>query len=609
MICFMKSEDMRWNMELKLDKKKYGSFDYMTIPLKIYPAGVYALVINKVITASVPAMQTFIIASLIDHVRLVLSNEYERAAVFKLVSVLLLLIIFSYCSGSIESYFKLKTEIQAGRNYVGVLLRKTASLPYWCIEDENSCQLIDRVCKDADNRLISGLQYLMDISELVIRVITLLFILSIQVWWAGIAIVAAAIPLFKLSIRAGKENYDAMKDAKQYELLAKDYQKVLTDRTSVEERTLFGFSDAVNDRWLDKYEQARKITLKVTLVNFIKMKVSSLITVVLSLFITSVLLVPLTNGGLSLGMFIAVSSAAFSLIQIMSWQLAWLTERLANAREYMNDLTVYMGFGQAEKVLEKDGEFPPGVESIEFKDITFQYPHTEKYILNHFSFKIEKGKHYAIVGKNGAGKTTITKLLLGLYDDYQGEILIYERDIRSYGKRTLMDMFSVVHQDFARYELSVAENIKLHNDIRDDEQRFDEVLGLSGLKKFTENLPHGTDTYLGKLEKEGVDASGGQWQRIAIARALYKNAEVRILDEPTAALDPVSESEVYKMFGEISQNMTTVFITHRMGAARLADIILVVDDGHAAETGSHEQLVSSGGIYAQMYEMQKEWYQ
>lgn len=229
--------------------------------------------------------------------------------------------------------------------------------------------------------------------------------------------------------------------------------------------------------------------------------------------------------------------------------------------------------------------------------------------MNHFSFKIEKGKHYAIVGKNGAGKTTITKLLLGLYDDYQGEILINGKDIRLYEKRTLMDMFSVVHQDFARYELSVSENIKLNDDSGEDKQWFNEVLKLSGLDVFTGNLPHGIDTYLGKLEKEGIDASGGQWQRIAIARALYKNAGVRILDEPTAALDPVSESEVYRMFGEISQNMTTVFITHRMGAARLADTIIVVSDGGVVETGSHEELVNTGGIYAQMYELQKEWYQ
>lgn len=596
-------------MKFQLDKKKNGLFDYVMIPLEIYPLGVCALIINKVVTASIPAMQTFMIASLIDHVRLVLISAYEREAIFKLVAVLLILIIFSYCSGSIESYFKLKTEIQIGKKYVEVLLKKTASLPYCYVEDENSYQLIDRVCKEADNRVIAGLQYLMDISELVIRVMSLLFILSMQVWWVGIAIVAAAIPLFKLSIRAGKENYDAMKEAKQYELLARNYQKVLTDRNSVEERTLFGFSDAVNDRWMEKYEKARKITLKAALVNYIKMKVSSLITVVLSLLIISVLLIPLTGGNLSLGMFIAVSSAAFSLIQPMSWQLAWLMERLANAREYMNDLTVYIGFENEEKVLEKE-ECQVSVESIEFRDVTFKYPNTEKNILNHFSFKIEKGKHYAIVGKNGAGKTTITKLLLGLYDDYQGEILINGKDIRLYEKRTLMDMFSVVHQDFARYELSVSENIKLNDDSGEDKQWFNEVLKLSGLDVFTGNLPHGIDTYLGKLEKEGIDASGGQWQRIAIARGYFRNHKMIVLDEPTSAIDPYEESNMYQTFEQMAKGKIAILVTHRMGAVKIADRIIVLKAGRIVEDGTFEELMSGrDSEFQRMYSLQKHWYQ
>lgn len=589
-------------------EKKYRLFDYISTLANIYPAGVCAIIINKAVTALVPAMQTLLIASLIDHVRLVLTNGQERATVFGLVAALLVLIIFTYCSGSIENYFRLKTEIQVGKKYVGALLRKTASLPYWYIEDEDYYQMTDRVCKDSDQKLVSGFQYMLDMGELIIRVVALLLILSMQVWWAGIAIVAVAIPLFRLSIKAGKQNYDAMKDAEQYELLARDYHKVLTDRETAEERTLFEFSEAVNDRWFAQYEKSRKITLKVILANFIKMKVSSLITVVLSLLIISMLLIPLSGGELSLGMFIAVSSATLSLVQLMSWQLAWLTERLANAREYMNDLTVFMGLKEEEKVLEKGRKNLPCVESIEFIDVTFNYPNTEKYILEHFSLRMEKGKHYAIVGKNGAGKTTITKLLLGLYDDYQGKILINGKDIKSYDKRTLMDMFSVVQQDFARYQLSVAENIKLGSDSNDVEKRFEETLSLSGVDEFAANLPYGIDTNLGKLE-EGVDISGGQWQRVAIARALYKNAEVRILDEPTAALDPVSESEIYRMFGEISKNETTVFITHRMGAARLADIIIVVNDGCVSEAGSHEQLLGIGGIYAQMYELQKEWYQ
>ena len=160
----------------------------------------------------------------------------------------------------------------------------------------------------------------------------------------------------------------------------------------------------------------------------------------------------------------------------------------------------------------------------------------------------------------------------------------------------------MVYQDFAKYSISVRENVQLGDVLVQNDDRVQEILMQIGLEM-------DLDINLGKIRTNGTDLSGGQWQRIAIARSLYSRASIRILDEPTAALDPVAESEVYEMFGRISMGQSTIFITHRLGAARLADQIIVLDEGHVAEQGGHEELMGLGGIYAQMFEAQRSWYQ
>ena len=226
-----------------------------------------------------------------------------------------------------------------------------------------------------------------------------------------------------------------------------------------------------------------------------------------------------------------------------------------------------------------------------------------------FCLRMEKGRHYAFVGVNGAGKTTITKLLTGLYREYEGEILLNEKPLSSYTQAELKAYFSVVCQDFARYQISLEDNIALGNVLEYDEEKIREAAGRIGLSDVIEKLPEGMRTPLGKVKEKGVDLSGGEWQRVAVARALYRPTAVRILDEPTAALDPVAESDIYRLFGRISAGGTTIFITHRLGGARLADRIIVIAKGQVAESGSHEELLAANGIYAEMFEAQRSWYQ
>ena len=271
----------------------------------------------------------------------------------------------------------------------------------------------------------------------------------------------------------------------------------------------------------------------------------------------------------------------------------------------MADVNALCMMDEMEGAQDAPGEIA-GFESITIRNLRFGYAGSEHLILNGLNMEFKRGKHYAIVGINGAGKTTLTKLLLGLYPDYEGEILFNGKELRELTAAEQKGYFSVVYQDFVRYQLTVEENIAFEEPKR--KEKVLEALSAAGLSEMIERLPKGIQTSLGRLEEESTDLSGGQWQRLAIARALANDAPVRILDEPTAALDPVSESELYQEFERISKDKTTILISHRLGSARTADEIYLLGEGHVLEHGSHEELMNLDGLYAEMYNTQRSWY-
>ena len=202
---------------------------------------------------------------------------------------------------------------------------------------------------------------------------------------------------------------------------------------------------------------------------------------------------------------------------------------------------------------------------------------------------------------------SMTKLMTGLYRDFKGEILLNGRDIRTYDAKALKSLCSAVFQDFARYQVPARASIAVGLPAR--EARVEDAVRTVGLRDAIDALPKGLDTPLGKIYEGGQDLSGGEWQRVAIARALVSGAPVRILDEPTAALDPMSESRFYEQFAGMSRGVTTLFISHRLGSTRLADRIFVIDGGRIAEEGTQAELLAAGGLFADMFEAQRSWYQ
>lgn len=254
--------------------------------------------------------------------------------------------------------------------------------------------------------------------------------------------------------------------------------------------------------------------------------------------------------------------------------------------------------------------FPaPIQQGFVFEDVGFRYPGAERWAVRHLSFTLHAGEVVALVGENGAGKTTLVKLLTRLYDPVEGRILLDGRDLRDYDLDALRAGIGVIFQDFVRYNLTAADNIAVGRiAARDDTARIERAAQRSQADAVIARLPAGLVQMIGKRFKNGVELSGGEWQKMAIARAYMREAQVLILDEPTAALDARAEYEVFARFKDLSERRTAVLISHRFSSVRMADRILVLADGKVESQGTHEELLAEGGRYAELFELQAAGY-
>jgi len=313
----------------------------------------------------------------------------------------------------------------------------------------------------------------------------------------------------------------------------------------------------------------------------------------------------LLDGEITVGAFAAVYNSIGVLFMYM--------ERVIN-----NQIgTIANNFGQIRNFL-KFLEIPTDNRSdlsinkkstLTIKNASFKYPNSNNNSLKEINLSIKSGEIIAIVGENGAGKTTLIKLLTGLYKPTQGSVKIGDIDVNTISYRSLFENVSGIFQRYQRYALTLKENVQ----IADFEKEYvdgkvEKILEDNHIDKDNKNtFPNGLDTMLSR-EFDGVELSGGQWQRIAIARGFYRDSDIIVLDEPTASIDPIEESAIYKKFVEIAKDKTAIIVTHRMGSAKIAERIIVMKNGEIVETGSHDDLITTGGAYAEMYAMQADWY-
>ena len=280
----------------------------------------------------------------------------------------------------------------------------------------------------------------------------------------------------------------------------------------------------------------------------------------------------------------------------------------SNLERCCNDCAAFREFVEStEKSESKPNVNFDSVDSIEFKNVSFTYPSAEKSTINDMSFKVNKGENIAVVGENGAGKTTAVKLLCGLYYPTSGDILVNGKSSLDFSSDSYFNLFSAVFQDYYFMPMTIAENISTTSDY--DSERLYSAFEKAGIANKINTLPDKEKSYMIKdVYKDAVDFSGGEKQKLLLAKAIYKNAPVLILDEPTAALDPIAENELYLKYNEMTSGKISFFISHRLSSTRFCDRILFIKDGKIAESGTHEELMALKGSYYRMYQVQSYYY-
>jgi len=593
-----------------MNKKKYTVLDTILIPIKLCPLISLAVALFSLIIGLVPTFLTLAVAKFIDMALKLVENKVSFSDVLIWIGAIIALIAISWMSRNIKVLLASRLELELRTSFRMHITQKRANLKYYYIEDSETWDLISRISEKPEKRLKDAYTNFLDFIALIIQIAGLMAILILQVWQVAVILSVICIPLFYISLKSGKANYEARLETQKLHRSHEYLADILTNRDAAQERVLFGYGKSVCDMWHEYYEKARRIELVTEFKWFARTKLGGIITTFISIIVTLVLINPVIAGLITTGMFMSLVSSTYSLVDTMTWSFGRYVEQIANSSEYMKEFTKFANLDEFEGTQNKKN--PKIVfESIEFIDVKFKYPGTDKYILNGFTFKFVKDQHYALVGVNGAGKTTLVKVLTGLYDNYEGKILLNGKDFREYSYSEISELISAVYQDYARYSLSIKDNILVgnleeYNSI--SEKEIDEIVRKVGLTDKIEQYNEGLDTKLGKIYENGQDISGGQWQRIALARAITGKAPICILDEPAAALDPVSESKLYHDFNNISKGKTVILISHRLGSTKLADKILVLSDGKLIEAGTHVKLMETNGIYANMYESQRSWY-
>lgn len=433
-------------------------------------------------------------------------------------------------------------------------------------------------------------------------------VLLVGLHWSCALLVAAlclpdALIDQKLRKTIYKNSNELMLDERKFKYL----YKLFFEKNFCKEVRLFHLKDYLIGRYLKVREDWHKKRMKLVKKRGVVRIFTSMIATVGFIGIQIFAGIKVIMGSLTLGnytLYTGLFSNAISAMDRLIYSILNIYDSDMRIQHHLNFMNL------------KENVYPcgdgkiEGVPIIEFRNVSFKYPHTDVYVLEDVSFIINPCEKVAIVGLNGAGKTTLTKLLMRFYEPTSGQILINNRDIHEYSESEIKKLYSAVFQDFAKYSLTVREAVAMSEiESQDDTERLKRACEKSGANEFIEKWENGYDTYLTKIfDRDGEELSGGQWQKIVLASAFFRDSRVLVLDEPTASLDPKAEYEIFEQFTSLIQDKSAVMISHRLSSVVTVDKILVLKDHRIVETGSHQELMNLDGVYAQLFKMQAQKY-
>ena len=584
-----------------MQDKKYNAASAVRFSFKYAPEAASIKLIIEIINGMLMPLMVLIVASFINNAVLLVNGAGRPAPLVAALISMAAYYAYSQINPIIIRIADKVLENALRENLRTQLIQKHSRISFALLENPETLDLITRVCDKAESQMTAILNTGIGVIRLAIQVFGTLSLLAFHVWWMLPLFIISAVPIMLIARKGGKTVY--LKDAAITKLTRRYYylSNVLVGRETAAERTLFGYADDINKKFSAAHLKRSNMNTKSIAIEHITIHACGLILNVLVLVAVFALLRP-AGDTMSHGLYVSLIGALIGLARIIMGAVSNLMWEVAEYIEYMQDYTRFFALSESDDNAGNGGI--TSFDNLEIRNLRFRYTSDSHYVLDGINLIIKKGKSYSLIGQNGSGKSTLTKILLGLYRDFEGEILINGADIKEYSTDELRRLFSIVYQDFARYYIWLGENIALGGN-RDN---FDRSIKLAELEDVIAKLPKGEDTPLGKIYDDGADISGGEWQKVAIARALYADTSFMILDEPTASLSPMVESKLYKRFAEITKEKTSLLISHRLGSTKLSDILFVLDNGVIAETGTHDELMAANGIYADMFKKQRSWY-
>jgi len=427
-------------------------------------------------------------------------------------------------------------------------------------------------------------------------------------WEIAPIVVLGALPTLWIGLRNTRQNVAFYRDTQPRLRRAGLFGSLLTDTAAALELRLFDLSDFLLGRWRADTTAQNREQLQLLRGQQPGLGIATLCRLIAFGLAFLTVALTLAHGRAGIGD-VTLVVEAIPAVQGLIASILNGAAGISQSGQYAAETSAFFTTAQADASAGSLAFPRPLQGGIRFEHVAFIYPETEQPALVDCNLFIPAGESLAIVGRNGAGKTTLIKLLLGIYRPTGGRITIDGHDLQAYDPEDFRSQLAAVFQDHTRFNLTLRENVAFGNLARmHDDAALRRVLAQVGLDPDAPALPHGLDTVLSKEYQDGTDLSGGQWQRIAIARALLRPAQVMVLDEPTAALDPLAEVEIFRHFRDLAEGRTTLLISHRLGVARLADRIAVLSGGHVVEEGTHGALMDAGGDYATMFRTQARAY-
>ncbi|MFT5755224.1 MAG: ATP-binding cassette subfamily B protein [Flavobacterium sp.] len=562
----------------------------------------------RLIAALLPVVILWVGKIIIDEIiRITTQGEKDFSELWKYVLLEFILVVLSdlmsraisLTDGILGDQYNINTSVK--------IIEKTNEVDISLLENSEFYDKLERARTQTMGR-VDLMSNVLGQAQTTISILTLVAGLIYFEPYLIILLVLSIIPSFINEVRFSQQQYSLARSwtAERREL---DYLRFIgaNDKTAKEIK-LFGLTNFVVNRFRNlaiKYFNLNKtLVIKRSSYGFLFNLLGSISYYAAYVFIIYRVL----SGVITLGELTFLSGSFNRLMKSLQDFFSKFT-RISESSLYLKDYFDFIDISIDPKTAE-DIPLPKVIQKgFEFKNVFFAYPESENQILKDVSFSIKAGEKIAFVGQNGAGKTTLTKLLLRFYEPTSGEILLDGININRYNKSEYQAYFGVLFQDFFRYEFTVRENIAIGKiDEIENQERIEKAAKLSLADEVVSELASGYDQQLGKRFVKGQELSGGQWQKIALARAYMKNAEVMILDEPTSALDAKAESEVFERFIHLIKNKTSVIISHRFSTVRQADRIIVLQEGKILESGTHEQLMTNNKLYAQLFTLQAEGY-